>query len=152
MGSVSWVLTGITLAPIVLGTIIVQGSIRSWYPMMKKNQEYLANISEHVLESVNGITTIQGFQAAPAFIRELELRNKTWFDNNIQLKLVQSTILPLVALAGATSVFLLLYFGAPLLENGTLTVGNIATFIALLGGTSSLYAFVRLDAINLAEW
>ena len=105
MGSVSWVLTGITLAPIVLGTIIVQGSIRSWYPMMKKNQEYLANISEHVLESVNGITTIQGFQAAPAFIHELELRNKTWFDNNIQLKLVQSTILPLVALAGATSVF-----------------------------------------------
>ena len=149
MGSVSWVLTGITLAPIVLGTIIVQGSIRSWYPMMKKNQEYLANISEHVLESVNGITTIQGFQAAPAFIRELELRNKTWFDNNIQLKLVQSTILPLVALAGATSVFLLLYFGAPLLENGTLTVGNIATFIALL---AALVPYMRSLGWMLSTW
>lgn len=149
MGSVSLVLTGITLAPIVLGTIIVQGSIRSWYPMMKKNQEYLANISEHVLESINGITTIQGFQAAPAFIRELELRNKTWFDNNIQLKLVQSTILPLVALAGATSVFLLLYFGAPLLENGTLTVGNIATFIALL---AALVPYMRSLGWMLSTW
>lgn len=149
MGSVSWMLTGITLSPIIVGTIIVQGSIRSWYPMMKKNQEYLANISEHVLESVNGITTIQGFQAAPAFIRELELRNKTWFDNNIQLKLVQSTIMPLVALSGATSVFLLLYFGAPLLENGTLTVGNIATFIALL---AALVPYMRSLGWMLSTW
>ncbi len=149
MGSISWVLTGITLAPIVLGTIIVQGSIRSWYPMMKKNQEYLADISEHVLESLNGVTTIQGFQAAPAFIRELKQRNQTWFDNNIQLKLVQSTILPLVALAGATSVFLLLYFGAPLLENGTLTVGNIATFIALL---AALVPYMRSLGWMLSTW
>ena len=40
MGSDSWLLTAITLAPIVVGTIIVQGAIRSWYPMMKRNQEY----------------------------------------------------------------------------------------------------------------
>ena len=48
MGTVSWMLTGITLAPIVIGTVIVQGAIRSWYPMMKLNQEKLAEISEHV--------------------------------------------------------------------------------------------------------
>ena len=149
MGSVSWVLTAITLAPIILGTIIVQGAIRSWYPMMKRNQEYLANISEHVLESLNGITTIQGFQAAPAFIRELAARNKAWFDNNIQLKLVQSSILPLVALSGGTSVFLLLYFGAPLLENGTLTVGNIATFIALL---AAIVPYMRSLGWMLSTW
>jgi len=149
MGSISWVLTGITLAPIIVGTVIVQGSIRSWYPMMKKNQEYLADISEHVLESLNGVTTIQGFQAGSAFIRELKLRNKTWFDNNIQLKLVQSSILPLVALAGATSVFLLLYFGGPLLENGTLTVGNIATFIALL---AALVPYMRSLGWMLSTW
>lgn len=149
MGSISWVLTGITLAPIVVGTVLVQGSIRSWYPMMKKNQEYLADISEHILESVNGVTTIQGFQAAPAFIRELKLRNKDWFDNSIQLKLVQSTILPLVALAGAVSVFLLLYFGAPLLENGTLTVGNIATFIALL---AAIVPYMRSLGWMLSTW
>lgn len=132
MGSVSWMLTVITLAPIVLGTVLVQGAIRSWYPMMKLNQEQLAAISEHVLESFQGVTTIQGFQAQPAFIRALEERNQAWFDNSIRLKLVQSTILPLVALAGAISVFCLLYFGSPLVEAGSLTVGNIATFIALL--------------------
>ena len=32
----------------------------------------------------------------------------------------------------ALSVFCLLYFGSPLVEAGTLSVGNIATFIALL--------------------
>ena len=132
MGTVSWMLTGITLAPIFIGTAIVQGAIRSWYPMMKLNQEKLAEISDHVLESFQSVTTIQGFQAQPAFIRALADRNQAWFDNNIQLKLVQSTILPLVALAGALSVFCLLYFGSPLVEAGTLSVGNIATFIALL--------------------
>ena len=149
MGSISWILTAITLAPILVGTTIVQGAIRSWYPMMKLNQVYLADISEHVLESLNGITTIQGFQAAPAFIRELSLRNKAWFDNNIQLKLVQSSILPLVALSGGTSVFLLLYFGAPLLENGTLTVGNIAMFIALL---AALVPYMRSLGWMLSTW
>ena len=44
MGSMSWYLTFWILTPIVLGTIFVQGAVRSWYPLMKKYQEDLLQI------------------------------------------------------------------------------------------------------------
>ncbi len=149
MGEVSWALTGITLTPILIGTVIVQGSIRSWYPLFKKNQEKLAAISDQVLESFQGVATIQGFQAQPAFFRALAERNQDWFDNNIHLKLVQSTILPLVALTGSIAVFCLLYFGSPLVAEGTLTVGDIVTIIALLAG---LVPYMRSLGWMLSTW
>ena len=149
MGEVSWALTGITLTPILIGTVIVQGSIRSWYPLFKKNQEKLAAISDQVLESFQGVATIQGFQAQPAFFRALAERNQDWFDKNIHLKLVQSTILPLVALTGSIAVFCLLYFGSPLVAEGTLTVGDIVTIIALLAG---LVPYMRSLGWMLSTW
>ena len=44
---------------------------------------------------------------------------------------------------------MLLYFGAPLLENGTLTVGNIATFIALL---AAIVPYMRSLGWMLSTW
>ena len=149
MGSVSWVLTPY-IGSNYFGYHHRSSAIRSWYPMMKRNQKVPCRYLRACLGvNLEASQPFQGFQAAPAFIRELAARNKAWFDNNIQLKLVQSSILPLVALSGGTSVFLLLYFGAPLLENGTLTVGNIATFIALL---AAIVPYMRSLGWMLSTW
>ena len=120
-----------------------------WYPMMKLNQEKLAEISEHVLESFQSVTTIQGFQAQLAFIRALAERNQAWFDNNIQLKLVQSSILPLVALHGETlSVFCLLYL-APT-GRGWDVVGREHRHVhCIVGCLGPLYALPGLDVVDL---
>ena len=54
------------MAPIAVGFVIVNIVIRRLYPLMRQNQEELARISEHVLESFQGVATIQGFVAEEA--------------------------------------------------------------------------------------
>lgn len=149
MGTISWYLTGWILAPIILGTIFVQGSVRSWYPLMKNYQEQLGKISEHVLESFQGVTTIQGFEAQDAFERAFEERNQAWFQTSMSLQIRQSTIMPLVAMLGGLSVFFLLYFGGPLVEAGELTVGSLVTFVALI---AALLPYTRSMGWMLSVW
>ena len=114
----------------------------------EKNQEY-PNISEHVLESLNGITTIQGFQAAPAFI-EPYARTKRGLTT---ISTQTGTIVYPTArgfIWWHIRIFLLLYFGAPLLEKWNLDRWKHCDIHCSSGGDRSLYAFVGLDAIDLA--
>ena len=149
MGTMSWYLTFWILTPIILGTIFVQGSVRSWYPLMKKYQEEVGKISEHVLESFQGVTTIQGFEAQEAFERAFSERNQSWFQTAMKLQIRQATIMPLVAMLGGLSVFFLLYLGGPLVQEGELTVGSLVTFIALI---AALLPYTRSMGWMLSVW
>ena len=150
MGSMSWYLTFWILTPIVLGTIFVQGAVRSWYPLMKKYQEDLGKISEHVLEAFQGVTTIQGFEAQTAFERAFEERNQSWFQTAMKLQLRQSTIMPLVAMLGGLSVFFLLYFGGPGAKRriNSRLFGHVYCINCC---STSLYSFDGMDAVSLAK-
>lgn len=149
MGTMSWYLAGWILAPIVVGTVLVQASVRSWYPLMKRNQEEVGKISEHVLESFQGVTTIQGFEAQEAFVEAFSKRNQAWFETSMSLRIRQAMILPLVAMAGGVSVFVLIYVGGPLVESKELTVGNLATFLALI---ASILPYTRSMGWMLSVW
>jgi ATP-binding cassette, subfamily B, multidrug efflux pump len=132
MLSISFYLSFMVLLPILLGTIFVQIMVRSWFGLMKRNQEQLADISEHVLESFQGVATIQGFVAQKAFSRELSKRNEKWFQTGLSLAIRRSSGVPIISMVGGVSVFVLLYLAGPMVENGEISVGNIATFIALI--------------------
>ena len=149
MFSLSPLVSMMILAPIVVGGAVVQYSIRSWYPLIKKNQVETGKISEHILESVQGVATIQGFQAQHAFVAELQKRQQDWYATGMYLKVMQSSILPVVALSGGLSVFFLLYFGVPLVEQKQLTVGDIVVFITLLAG---LVPYMRSVGWMLSTW
>ncbi|MCJ7753925.1 MAG: ABC transporter ATP-binding protein/permease, partial [Thermoanaerobaculales bacterium] len=89
-------------------------------------------ISEHVLGSLQGMAAIQGFVAEEAFIERFETRNREWLRTSMRLALIRSTALPLLVLAGGVAMFALIAVGGPMVLAGTLTVGELAAFIALL--------------------
>ena len=47
-------LTLVVAVPLFLGFLLVQHAIRQLYPLMRKNQEELADISDQILESLQG--------------------------------------------------------------------------------------------------
>lgn len=149
MFSISPALSIATLIPIGIGFLIVNLAISRLHPMMRKNQEELATISDHVLESFQSVSTIQGFQAEQSFETRFEQQNAEWFDTGLRLAFWQSIFTPLLALSSGGAIFALIYVGAPLVQQGSVTVGQLAAFIALI---ASLLPFMRSIGWMLSVW
>ncbi|MDX2436854.1 MAG: ABC transporter ATP-binding protein [Acidobacteriota bacterium] len=132
MVSLSPRLTLMALLPVVLGACMVQWAIRRLFFLARRSQEQLGEISEHVLGSLQGVAAIQGFVAEEAFIGRFEARNFKWLRTSLLLAVIRSTALPLLVLSGGVAMFALIAVGGPMVLAGTLTVGELAAFTALL--------------------
>jgi len=132
MVSLSPRLTLMVLLPIVVGGGLVQFGIRRLFFLARRNQEQLGEISEHVLGSLQGMAAIQGFVAEDAFVERFEERNLDWLRIGMRLALIRSLALPLLVLAGGAAMFALIAVGGPMVLAGSLTVGQLAAFTALL--------------------
>jgi ATP-binding cassette subfamily B protein len=125
-------LTVLVLLPIVIGMAVVQWAIRRLFLLSRQNQEQLGEISEHVLGSLQGMATIQGFVAEEAFVERFEDRNRSWLATGMKLAVIRAAALPLLVLAGGVAMFVLIAVGGPLVFSGSLTVGELAAFTALV--------------------
>ena len=125
-------LTLMVLLPITLGAGLVQWGIRRLFFLARRSQEQLGEISEHVLGSLQGMAAIQGFVAEEAFVGRFEERNLSWLRTGMRLALIRSIALPLLVLSGGVAMFALIAVGGPMVLSGSLTVGELAAFTALL--------------------
>lgn len=132
MLELSPLLTVLVLLPVSVATVVVHVGVRRLFTLQLKNQEQLAEISDHVMGTLQGIATVQGFGAERAFEERLESRNAAWFGTGIRLALVRSLVLPLLTFAGGVALALLVWVGGRMVLAGELTVGQLAAFAALL--------------------
>ncbi len=132
MVSLSPRLTLMVLLPIMVGVGLVQFGIRRLFHLARRSQEQLGEISEHVLGSLQGMAAIQGFAAEDAFVERFEARNRDWLRTGMRLALIRSIALPVLVLSGGVAMFALIAVGGPMVLGGTLTVGQLAAFTALL--------------------
>jgi ATP-binding cassette subfamily B protein len=132
MVSLSPKLTLLTLVPVLAAMAVVQWSIHRLFLLARRNQEQLGEISEHVLGSLQGMATIQSFVAEEAFIDRFEARNREWLQIAMKLALIRSLALPLLVLGGGLALFSLIWVGGRMVLGGSLTVGQLTAFVALL--------------------
>jgi ATP-binding cassette subfamily B protein len=132
MVALSWTLTALALLPVVVGMTVVQWAIRRLFWLSRRSQEQLGEISEHVLGSLQGMATIQGFVAEEAFVERFERRNQEWLSTGMRLAVIRATALPLLVLAGGVAMYVLIAAGGRLVLSEALTVGDLAAFTALL--------------------
>jgi len=125
-------LTLLVMLPVAAGMAVVQWGIHRLFELSRRNQAQLGEISDHVLGSLQGMATIQGFVAEPAFLRRFDERNQRWLTTGMRLALVRSLALPLLVLSGGVAMFVVVWVGGSQVLSGTLTVGELTAFTALL--------------------
>lgn len=118
--------------PILVGVGAVQLAIRRVFHLSRRSQEQLGEISEHVLGSLQGMATIQGFVAEKAFVDRFEERNAEWMRIGMRLALIRAGALPLLVLSGGVAMFVVIALGGSMVLAGGITVGELAAFTALL--------------------
>jgi len=133
MVRISPMLTLLALAPILLAICVVQLGMRRLFTLVRESQEALSALSENVLSSLQGIHTIQGFNAESAFRDRFLERNEVYLKVNLDLAWVRSLHMPLLKLAGSLSLAVLLLLGGRLTAAGTISIGQLVAFTTYVG-------------------
>jgi len=125
-------LTALMLGPVLAAVLVVQLGTRSLFTLVRENQVQLSALSDHILASLQGVQTLQGFNAQEAFLERFAERNRAYMETKLKLARIQALVLPLLALGGAGALYALLAAGGPMAVRGELTVGELVAFTGLL--------------------
>ena len=128
-------LTLLVLAPMAVGLVIVQIGISKFYLLVRQSQEHLASLSSHILSTLHGIQTVQGFNAQEALLERFTERNKAYLETNLHLARVRTFFMPILVHCGGLSIAILLVVGGNMVQEGALSIGELVgftTYVAIL--------------------
>lgn len=132
MFSLSVKLTSLVLVPIILSMIVVNIGIGRFFALIKKSREQLSDLSDHILSSLRGVQTIQGFRAEGAFTDKFKERNQSFLETNLSIARIAAFLFPLLGLGGAVCIWALLSIGGPMTVRGELSVGQLVAFTSYI--------------------
>lgn len=118
-------------------------------PMFKNIQDQLGALSTVMQESLTGVRVVKAFAREPYEMAKFDQENDGWF--NLRYKLIKTWAnnWPFFTFTLAVSVFILLWFGGPLVLAGELTVGTLfalISYVLMLNGPVQRLGFL----VNLA--
>lgn len=129
---IDWKLTVLLLAtfPFMIMTTRLFGKrIRSSF---RKVQESVADVSDHLQNSLTGIRLIKSFTAEDYESDRFSERTRKNMDANIQVVRLRAVYEPIIDFLNFLGLAIVLVFGAWLSMRGEMSVGTIVAFIAYL--------------------
>ena len=131
----------LTMATIRFGSIV--------RPMFKKLQEELSDVSSTMQESVTGIRVVKAFAREPHELEKFDNANEDWYKGRVGLVYTWANNWPFFTFLVSVSIFLILFFGGPMVIEGTVTVGELtalSTYVLMLQAPIQGMGFI----VNLA--
>lgn len=145
-----------TTIPLAIGLFITRFFIRWLFVLIKKIQRQMADLSDYILTSYQGISTIHGFNAEGAFLNRFVAQNEALQTTLLRRTALRTVISPILTFSTGVCVFLILYIGGAMSVQGELSTGEVVAFIALvsllagpLRGLSFLLAIVKQAQASL---
>ncbi|MEE9385970.1 MAG: ABC transporter ATP-binding protein [Nannocystaceae bacterium] len=125
-------LTAWCLIPVLLGAMYMRSTIRRFHGLVKKSLEELGALSDRVLESYAGVSTVRAFGVEEAIVARFEVRNREFFELAMRVAKIRAFSMPALTFSGLIATAIVLWVGGDRVIAGELGVGDLATFTALL--------------------
>ncbi|THF83291.1 ABC transporter ATP-binding protein [Cohnella fermenti] len=129
---IDWRLTLLLLATfpfMILTTRLFGRRMRSSF---RKVQESVADVSDHLHNSLTGIRLIKSFTAEDYESERFSERARRNMDANIRVVRLRAAYEPIIDLLNFLGLAIVLVFGAWLAINGEMTIGTIVAFLSYL--------------------
>ncbi len=126
------VLTAWCLAPVAIGATYMRWTVQRFFGMVRESMQYLARLSERVLETYSGIGTIRAHAAEPAALTRFEERNDTYLRLQLRISAIRAFGMPALGFSGLVGTGIVLWVGGTRVVEGQMRVGDLATFTALI--------------------
>lgn len=122
----------VTIVPAII-IIIILVSIAPFTERLNRNKlKALGNLSSEIQESLSSFKVIVAFNRQDYFQRRFEEANKKNFEASIKAEMMNKAFIPLFDFAANMGQIAILFYGAYLVINGSITVGLLISYILYL--------------------
>ena len=129
MLSISVVMTFISFVILPISVFIVKIVVGRSQKYFKRQQEYLGHVNGQVEEIYGGHTIVKAFNGEEAAIKEFKKANKELYASGWKSQFLSGLMHPLMMFVGNLGYVAVSVVGGYLAIKGTITVGNIQSFI-----------------------
>lgn len=129
---IDWRLTLLAIVPLPFMVLVTSAIGRKNHQAFKEAQEGFSELNNFVQESVSGVRVTKSFGFQEDEIQAFEKTNQIVFQKNMTSARYNALFDPTTLLFVGLSYVLTLYFGGLFVQEGSLTVGQIVTFITYL--------------------
>ncbi len=129
MISISWQMTLISLIILPIAGVLVKIIVSRSQKYFKAQQDYLGHVNGQVEEIYGGLNIVKVFNAEGKVDKEFEKANETLYHSAWKSQFLSGLIHPVMNFIGNIGYVGVAVAGGYLAINGTITVGNIQSFI-----------------------
>ena len=129
MLSISWEMTLISIIILPIAAIVVKNIVGKSQKYFQKQQEYLAHVNGQVEEVYSGLNIVKVFNAEKKTIQDFEKANKELYNSGWKSQFLSGLMHPLLNFLSNIGYVGVAVAGGYLAIQGTITVGNIQSFI-----------------------
>ena len=129
MLSISWQMTLISLIILPIAGVLVKIIVTRSQKYFKAQQDYLGHVNGQVEEIYGGLNIVKVFNAEGKVDKEFEKANDTLYHSAWKSQFLSGLIHPVMNFIGNIGYVGVAVAGGYLAINGTITVGNIQSFI-----------------------
>jgi len=131
--SISPSVTILALAPLPFITLIVYKVGKLTFHRSLKTYETFSDLTTRTQEVLSGIRVIKSYVREKHETLEFDKISFDYQRKNLRLAKVQSFSFPMMFLLTSLSIIIVIYFGGIKVMEGSLTIGNISSFVIYLG-------------------
>lgn len=129
---IDWRLTLLAILPLPFMVVVTSAIGRKNHQAFKEAQEAFSDLNNFVQESVSGVKVTKSFGFQTDEIQAFEKTNQMVFSKNMRSASYNALFDPTTLLFVGLSYVVTLYFGGVFVQEGSLSVGQIVTFITYL--------------------
>lgn len=129
---IDWLLTLLAILPLPFMVVVTSAIGRKNHQAFKEAQEAFSDLNNFVQESVSGVKVTKSFGFQTDEIQAFEKTNQMVFGKNMRSASYNALFDPTTLLFVGLSYVVTLYFGGLFVQEGSLSVGQIVTFITYL--------------------
>lgn len=130
---ISWKLTFFAMLPVPIMAILIQYFGKLVHERYMKAQDAFGELNDSVLESVAGVRVIRAYVQEKKDEKTFADMSEEVYEKNMHTAKINALFNPITKVGTGISYVVALGYGAFLVSNGELTVGQLVTFNVYLG-------------------
>lgn len=129
MFSISWQMTLISLIILPIAGMLVRNIVGKSQKYFQAQQAYLADVNGQVEEIYGGLNIVKAFNGEEKVVKEFERANRELYHSGWKAQFLSGLMFPVMNFISNVGYVGVAVAGGYLAINGTITVGNIQSFI-----------------------
>ncbi|ALS74601.1 multidrug ABC transporter ATP-binding protein [Planococcus rifietoensis] len=130
---VSWELTFLAILPLPVLAIVVQLLGKKIHERYTLAQDAFGDMNDSVLESVGGVRVVRAYVQERSSEKEFQEMTQDVYEKNMAVERIDALFAPVTKVLTGISYVIGLGYGAFLVSEGTMTLGDLVAFNVYLG-------------------